>query len=61
MSDKTLTDAERQVSRRLSRGFAWPTVLLLVAQDRHLIHHLYPSIPRAPMLTHLGSCVRLIF
>lgn len=27
----TLTDAERQVSQRLSRGFAWPTVLLLVA------------------------------
>ncbi|NKB40011.1 MAG: hypothetical protein GKR86_02955 [Ilumatobacter sp.] len=26
----TLTDAERQVSQRLSRGFAWPTVVLFV-------------------------------
>jgi len=25
------TEAEREVSRRLSQGFAWPTVLLLVA------------------------------
>ncbi len=31
MSAKTLTDAEREVSRRLSQGFAWPTVVLLVA------------------------------
>lgn len=31
MSGPTLTDAERDVSQRLSRGFAWPTVLLLVA------------------------------
>lgn len=30
MSGKTLTDAERGVSKRLSQGFAWPTVLLLV-------------------------------
>ena len=27
----TLTDTEREVSQRLSQGFAWPTVLLLVA------------------------------
>ena len=26
-----LTDAEREVSQRLSRGFAWPTILLLAA------------------------------
>jgi hypothetical protein len=26
-----LTDTEREVSQRLSQGFAWPTVLLLVA------------------------------
>ncbi len=31
MSGKTLTDAEREVSQRFSQGFAWPTVLLLVA------------------------------
>jgi len=31
VSSKTLTDTEREVSQRLSRGFAWPTVLLLVA------------------------------
>ena len=31
MSVKTLTDAERDVSRRLAQGFAWPTVVLLVA------------------------------
>jgi len=31
MSTKTLTDAEREVSRRLSQGFAWQTVVLLVA------------------------------
>ncbi len=31
MSSAALTDAEREVSQRLSRGFAWPTVLLLVA------------------------------
>jgi len=31
VSDATLTDAERDVSQRLSGSFAWPTVLLLVA------------------------------
>ena len=31
MSTERLTDTERDVSQRLSRGFAWPTVLLLVA------------------------------
>ena len=30
MNSKTLTDAERQVSQRLSQGVAWPTVVLLV-------------------------------
>ena len=27
----TLTDTEREVSQRLSQGFAWPTVLLLLS------------------------------
>ena len=31
MTSERLTDAEREVSQRLSRGFAWPTVLMLVA------------------------------
>ena len=31
MSRATLTDAERDVSQRLSHGFAWPTVLLFAA------------------------------
>ena len=30
MNADRLTDIEREVSQRLSRGFAWPTVLLLV-------------------------------
>ena len=30
MKTERLTDVERKVSQRLSRGFAWPTVLLLV-------------------------------
>lgn len=29
-ASERLTDAEREVSQRLSRGFAWPTVVLLV-------------------------------